>query len=417
MGASVGGYEPEVRREEPLEVLFVGILPPQPGGGAISCGQLLTELAGRGHRVRALAPIPPEELRAGDEFAARHPEIVLTRFAVPYYAIEPTLLPPAEFRELEHRQITAALPRMIAARRPDVILIGRGSFVLDVADVARDYNIPCVLRSAGATSLGIVDGIFAPEMTHRLLDQYRKLDLIISPARHLAERLREAGLSQVQTIPNAVDTTRFFPQRKDPQLLDQLRIGRDEDVVVHASNLKPFKRPLDLIAAAERILHVHRGVAFVIVGDGLLRNAMEAAVAERGIADRFRFVGWIDYAHVPEYLALGDIVAMPSEGEGLSRVYLETQASGRLLLASDIPAAREVVVDSETGLLFRKGDPEDLAARLRWAVEHPRQRAEIGRRAREYVVTFHSLDRAVSAYAAALCGVVYRHTSGAVGVS
>jgi glycosyltransferase involved in cell wall biosynthesis len=44
-------------------------------------------------------------------------------------------------------------------------------------------------------------------------------------------------------------------------------------------------------------------------------------------------------------------------------VYLETQACGRVLLASDIPAAVDVVTDGETGLLFRKGDIAHLAAR------------------------------------------------------
>jgi glycosyltransferase involved in cell wall biosynthesis len=56
---------------------------------------------------------------------------------------------------------------------------------------------------------------------------------------------------------------------------------------------------------------------------------------------------------MPDYINLADIVVMPSAAETQALVYLETQACARLLLASDIPGAREVIVDGETGLLFR----------------------------------------------------------------
>ena len=53
---------------------------------------------------------------------------------------------------------------------------------------------------------------------------------------------------------------------------------------------------------------------------------------------------------------------MTSEREGLALVYRETQACGRVLLASDIPAAREVVVHNENGVIFPMGDVEALGA-------------------------------------------------------
>jgi glycosyltransferase involved in cell wall biosynthesis len=47
---------------------------------------------------------------------------------------------------------------------------------------------------------------------------------------------------------------------------------------------------------------------------------------------------------------------MPSDSETQALVYLEAQACARVLLASDVPGAREVMTDGETGLLFRKED-------------------------------------------------------------
>jgi len=104
---------------------------------------------------------------------------------------------------------------------------------------------------------------------------------------------------------------------------------------------------------------------------------------------------------VSTYINLADIVVMPSEGEGLARVYLETMACGRVLLASDIPAAREAVTDGVTGVLFRKGDVGDLTAKLLWLAARPALRDEIGRGAYAESRAM-SLDRTVAAYAAAL---------------
>src|SRR3970040_570428 len=110
----------------PLNILFIGILPPQRGGGGISCGEIVAGLARLRHRVPAPAPIPEEARRAGDAFAAAHPEVQVRRFLVPPYTIDPTLLPPDDYREREHPQSQQMLPEMMTAGRPDVILIGRG---------------------------------------------------------------------------------------------------------------------------------------------------------------------------------------------------------------------------------------------------------------------------------------------------
>jgi glycosyltransferase involved in cell wall biosynthesis len=96
---------------------------------------------------------------------------------------------------------------------------------------------------------------------------------------------------------------------------------------------------------------------------------------------------------------------MPSAAETQALVYLETQACARLLLASDIPGAREVIVDGETGLLFRTGDISDLTAKTLLAASDPRRRADIGRKARAQVQT-HALSTAVATYAATLEEVV-----------
>jgi len=111
---------------------------------------------------------------------------------------------------------------------------------------------------------------------------------------------------------------------------------------------------------------------------------------------------------MPEYMNLADLVLMPSEREGLARVYLEGQACGKTLIASDIPAAREVVIHGQTGLLFRMGDVEDLAEQTLLAAGDPLLREKISRPAREHVLRHHNLDTIVEQYLALMRDLVRR---------
>ena len=97
-------------------------------------------------------------------------------------------------------------------------------------------------------------------------------------------------------------------------------------------------------------------------------------------------------------------------GEGLARVYLETQACARVLIASDIPPAREVIDDGETGLLFPVGNVEQLAECCIRAARDSDLRARLGRAGLARVQR-HDVGRAVTSYLDAFAAIAER-TSG-----
>ena len=121
----------------------------------------------------------------------------------------------------------------------------------------------------------------------------------------------------------------------------------------------------------------------------------------KGLLENFRFLGWVDHDRMPQYMNLADLVVMPSESEGQSLVCLEAQACGRVVLASDIAGAREVITHGETGLLFKRGQIDDIAEKILWAAENPETRAVIGRRGREAAIS-NAHVRIAKEYSAAL---------------
>jgi glycosyltransferase involved in cell wall biosynthesis len=385
----------------PLRILYIGTLPPHQGGSALTNFQVLAGLAALGHRIEAIAPITEDGLRRGDPFAPDDHGIEVRRFVLPYDVTSPDTPPDDAYRQLERSHIERLGSEAIARERPDLVFIGRESFADHAVPLARLHSLPSVLRFAGATTMGILNGTYPVPFAERLVERFCEVDLAVTSAQHMRSALSRLGLPSIEVIPNPVDLERFAGGPGSAALRRELEIGDDEPVVAHVSNLKALKRPLDLVAAAEIALDEDDRLVFVIVGDGHLREALEEECAARGIASRFRFSGWVPYERMPEFFGAADMVVMPSSGEAQARVYLETQASERVLIASDIPAAREVISDGETGLLFRTGDATQLAARILSVARDPELRLRIGRQARERVAA-HSLPAVVAAYSQVL---------------
>jgi glycosyltransferase involved in cell wall biosynthesis len=375
-------------------ILYVGTLPPYTGGSALSSAQLLMRFAARGHVVRAISPFVGDGV---DEFSEAHPELHVERFPVPHFDFDHTKPRGEAYRREERVAIRERVRALIDEERPSILMTGRESFAPPVSDIAIEAGIPLVLRTAGGFSTELLDGTLEDALARDLRDAFRKAALIVSPAEHLARRLRDTLALEVTTIRNAVDLRMFAPRPKSRALLRDLEIDEDATVVLHASNLVTSKRPMDVVDSAAIVLRDAPEAVYVVLGEGPLRAAMEVACRERELVDRFRFVGWVGYELMPEYMNLADVFVLPAQWETQARVYLEAQACARFVLASDIAAAREVIVDGESGALHRVGDVEDLARQTLRIAGDAAWRSEVGRRARERVRR-HDLDDAATAY-------------------
>lgn len=387
-----------------LDILYAGTLPPHNGGSAIVGYQLLVGLARVGHSIRAIAPITSETLAAGDKFARCHPEIGISRFLVPFFNNSPDQAMSRDYQSAETSAIVGAFGAAILERRPDLLIIGRETFAWHLPDLAKSKNIPSMLLVQGAGLFGMAHS-FSSVDRDRLAEQFGKVDLIVAVARHLEGPMQELGLPRATTIANPVDLSRFFPAPKDAGLMMRLGLHADRFIIAHISNLKGLKRTSDIVASAREVVRREPRATYLVVGDGHCRERMEAECRRLEILDHFRFVGWVDHEKVADYINLADAVVMPSESEAMALVYLETQACGRLLIASDIPAAREAVSDGETGLLFRMGDTADLTSKILLAADDPALRDRIGCTARARVKE-HDLEHFVAAYERAARAVV-----------
>jgi L-malate glycosyltransferase len=157
-------------------------------------------------------------------------------------------------------------------------------------------------------------------------------------------------------------------------------------VLLSPSNILPRKRPFDLLHAAEIALLENQELQFVFVGQGTELERFTFAVNRSPARANIHLLGWQSYESMPALLNSADIVVMTSESEGMSRACIETMACGKLLIASDIAPAKELINDGFSGLLFPLGDCKALSNKILCAVDHPSEIQRIGQQARTAVL-------------------------------
>jgi glycosyltransferase involved in cell wall biosynthesis len=105
---------------------------------------------------------------------------------------------------------------------------------------------------------------------------------------------------------------------------------------------------------------------------------LKRLVSELGIADRVVFAGRVPHGEVQRYYDLIDLLVYPRLSMRLTELVtplkpLEAMAQGRLLVASDVGGHRELIRDGETGVLFKAGDPDALAAAVVGLLREPQR--------------------------------------------
>jgi glycosyltransferase involved in cell wall biosynthesis len=135
-------------------------------------------------------------------------------------------------------------------------------------------------------------------------------------------------------------------------------------VILFCAKLQPWKRPQDLLQAFARIADLNAYLVFA--GDGTLRSLLESEARSRGIANRVRFLGFVNQSGLPETYAASDILVLPSEYEPFGLVVNEAMLCRCPVIVSDRVGARfDLIREGKTGYVFPCGDTVALAALLR----------------------------------------------------
>ncbi len=202
----------------------------------------------------------------------------------------------------------------------------------------------------------------------------------------MRERLIAMGADgdKIRVIPMGVDLEgRFLAQSGRRRKQSLLFVGR----LVEKKGL-PY-----LIRAMPMVLEKHPAASLTIAGSGPEEEAVRRLVAALGLERHVRFLGAVPNTDIPALYQAAEIVVFPSivgrdgDQEGFGLVLVEAMGCECAVIATDLPAMRDIIVDGKTGLIVPAKDSGALAEKIIDLLDDPAIRLSLGKAGRDFVKT------------------------------
>ncbi len=230
---------------------------------------------------------------------------------------------------------------------------------------------PGILHACYRGSRTQTAGVAAMLTLHRWLNTWqRQVDIYVVFTEFYRRKFIEGGIPVEKIIvkPHFIDPDPGFR-------------GTDSDTyALFINRLDPEKGVRTLLNAWQHL----KGIPLKIRGDGRLLTEVNAVVSKNNL-DSVNIVGRLSRKQLWTLMKGARFLVWPSEGyyETFGLVAIEAFACGVPVIASNLGAMSEIVDDGRTGLHFQPGNAEELAAKVKWAWNHPAEMERMGREARQ----------------------------------
>jgi L-malate glycosyltransferase len=217
---------------------------------------------------------------------------------------------------------------------------------------------------------------------------FRLAHAVVANCEEVRQHLIKEGVpaQKVRTIYNGLDPARVQAcgaERKE--VLARLNLPENARFVTIVANMRahvwdpePYclKDHPTFLQAAQRVHQNFPDAAFIIAGEGELKEATQELARNLGIEQRTFFIGRCQ--DVGALLSISDVCVLSSRSEGFSNSILEYMAAGRPVVSTDVGGAREAVVQGESGYLVQAGDHEGMAEHITSLLMQPELACSMG---------------------------------------
>lgn len=208
-----------------------------------------------------------------------------------------------------------------------------------------------------------------PESKRKIFKFFaRKSDLIITITEALKKVYTENGFleNKILVAPDGVDLEKFDLEILKDEARRKINLPLDKKIIIYTGHLYNWKGA-QVLADAAKFLSDNELIVFVGGTPKDLSEFKEKNKEKRNIL----IVGQKSHMEIPFYLKAADILILPNKkGESISEKYtsplklFEYMASGRPIVASDLPSIREILSEKNC-LFFRPNDANDLAEKIK----------------------------------------------------
>jgi glycosyltransferase involved in cell wall biosynthesis len=247
----------------------------------------------------------------------------------------------------------------------------------------------------------VLEGYYDPVRTRLLRVMERGLarlsTRLLVVSRRVGEDLVRLGAvpaDKIEVVPLGMDLAPFLDvDHRRGRLRREFGIPDEAPIVAIVSRIFAIKNHALFIDAAARVLRELPDVRFLIVGDGILRPAIEQQAARLGIQQNVIFTGW--RRDLAEIYADTTILVVSSNNEGTPVSAIEAMASAVPVVATRVGGLPDLIRDGETGVLVPPRSIAALSDALVALLKDPSERRRLGTAARADAVARFSVDRLI----------------------
>ena len=339
---------------------------PTYGGSGVVATELGKELADRGHDVHFISYALPIRLTMTERIYFHEVEVLsypLFEYP-PYDLVLATKMAEVMTRfDLDILHVHYAIPHSISAYLAKKMLSTR--------------VVPFVTTLHG-TDITLVgnDRSYLP-ITRFGIEQS---DSVTAVSEYLKKRtVQEFQIERpIDVVPNFVDCDIYG--RSSDRNFRRKFAADDEGILIHISNFRPVKRVEDVVSVFA-LVRKKQKARLLMVGDGPDRPKAEWLARTQGVADDVIFVG--KQNDMSQFLAISDVLLLPSELESFGLVALEAMACEVPVIATRVGGIPEVVRPDVDGFLYGVGDITSMADGCLRILQNPDLREALGKSARD----------------------------------
>jgi glycosyltransferase involved in cell wall biosynthesis len=271
-----------------------------------------------------------------------------------------------------------ALLRLLTQERFDIIhahwLIPQGLAAVTARLLVR--RPPMLLCTAHGSDLYRLDGFLFSALKRLVMRRSDAVSVVSQAMRKYALAIGGTS-SKISIISMGVDTVATFTPAAHSV--------RQDNELLFVGRLTAQKGAEILIRALPQVLSVRPDVTLSVVGGGPDEEALRALSEALGVAQNLKFFGAVVNERLPAHYQRATLLVFPSVAEeGFGLVCVEAQACECPVIASDLPAVRELILDGETGLLFKRGDSDELALKIVALLSDSTLRQRVGKAGRDF---------------------------------
>ena len=183
----------------------------------------------------------------------------------------------------------------------------------------------------------------------------------------------------------------LIPNGRDPETFRPAAAPDSEAIprLTFLGHFAPTKRPGWFIEVVAKLRASGARFTAAMIGDGPLLTELERAARDADV----ELLGHRD--DVPELLRQSSVLAFTSvpSGEGMPGVFIEAGLCGVPVVSTEVPGARTVIVDGQSGHVVPHDDIETFTAHVRSLLVDREQRLAMGRAARDHCLAEFTLQR------------------------